>query len=171
MVIVGLGTEYRWKQIIVGYEYKPVCGYSKYCFYDAPLGEIEGEQDHLASEDLQATQEPLASEDAQPLHDAPAMKDALSPDETKDATVSTCYSYCEHRWDGCYCCRCTWVPIYEWVLEQVPYWITMNSWGTGWGESGFMRIERVDNTVGICAAHRYVFWVETRNLWNFGYCP
>ena len=30
-------------------------------------------------------------------------------------------------------------------LDDTPYWIIRNSWATGWGEKGFMRIQRSPN--------------------------
>lgn len=36
------------------------------------------------------------------------------------------------------------------VEKQDPYWIIQNSWGSGWGEGGFMKIQRTEDSVGVC---------------------
>ena len=42
------------------------------------------------------------------------------------------------------------VSLIGWGTDQgLPYWICQNSWGTDWGESGFFRILRGNDTCGI----------------------
>ena len=33
--------------------------------------------------------------------------------------------------------------------EEGDYWKMQNTWGTGWGEAGFVRIKRSDNICGV----------------------
>jgi C1A family cysteine protease len=35
------------------------------------------------------------------------------------------------------------------------YWLVQNSWGTGWGQKGFAKIERGKNTCGIASCASY----------------
>jgi C1A family cysteine protease len=42
------------------------------------------------------------------------------------------------------------VSLVGWGVEAgVPYWICQNSWGAGWGENGFFRIQRGADTAQI----------------------
>jgi len=40
------------------------------------------------------------------------------------------------------------------------YLIVRNSWGTGWGEDGHVRIEAVDGYFGVCGVNSYVYWAQ-----------
>ena len=38
------------------------------------------------------------------------------------------------------------------------YYIVRNSWGTGWGEDGYIKIGMQDGSVGICGINQYVYF-------------
>jgi len=46
--------------------------------------------------------------------------------------------------------------IIETVTDGMPVWVIQNSWGTGWGDSGFARIEATDG-MGVCAMN---YWTQ-----------
>lgn len=35
------------------------------------------------------------------------------------------------------------------IVQVIPYWVLRNSWGTYWGETGWMRIARGINALGV----------------------
>ena len=51
------------------------------------------------------------------------------------------------------CCR------WEWYATQgEDVWLIQNSWGTGWGDSGFIRLKN-EGGVGVSGMNQYIKWV------------
>ncbi|CAD5217238.1 unnamed protein product [Bursaphelenchus xylophilus] len=54
------------------------------------------------------------------------------------------------------------VTILGYGEEKVPFWIVKNSWGTEWGEKGFFRLLRGQNSLAI-GQESYVAFVSNEN--------
>ena len=47
------------------------------------------------------------------------------------------------------------VLVVGYNMKDTPYWIVKNSWGSGWGEGGYFKIQMSDNMCGICTIATY----------------
>lgn len=45
-------------------------------------------------------------------------------------------------------------------VDSLPFFKVKNSWGTGWGEDGYVRLERIDDGLGLCGMLQYSTAIE-----------
>lgn len=53
---------------------------------------------------------------------------------------------------------CSYVPVDNGDITHQSYWIIQNSWGTGWGQDGFIHLA-VETGAGISGMNQYVNWM------------
>jgi C1A family cysteine protease len=45
-----------------------------------------------------------------------------------------------------------------------PYWLVRNSWGTGFGENGYIKIGMASGSKGLCGINQFVAWASLDNF-------
>jgi hypothetical protein len=54
--------------------------------------------------------------------------------------------------------HCVQAVGYKAVGVSEPYWIVRNSWGTGWGQAGYIYLDLTTNNGDICHIQEYMTW-------------
>ena len=74
----------------------------------------------------------------------------------RECTISRWWSNCPEHEDG---------RRLQDASGHHNYWKLQNSWGTEWGDAGFIRLE-ITGGIGVCGMNRWIQFIEWENYDN-----
>jgi len=91
-----------------------------------------------------------------------------TPDVYKTKCKRSMTGFCKkgrdrkYKFPFTYCCKTKRVEIGQTIVTTVDqeYWLVQNSWGTSWGESGFIRLA-IEDGYGVSGMNKVIQYIGT----------